>query len=244
MPSQAGSAFEAMGREDLLRTLEMFAKNWLAHDGCWFLAAEERFGMETAIELDSRSWERYASAEARRIMTAFNIPRAGGLPALERALGLRMYSLINSQHIEWSEDGQRLRFVMELCRVQEARRRKGLPDFPCKSVGTVEFEIFARTPPDPECSNGSIGRPDLRPRQTVEIGAKLTALMLFSGARCCHLFRIQLFFQLSHQFRQHFFRIPLHRAPRLRRLRCRFTLLLRNCYASSRSISLAVLIAR
>jgi len=31
-------------------------------------------------------------------------------------------------------------------------------------------------------------------RQTVEIGAKLTALMLFSGARCCHLCRIQFFF--------------------------------------------------
>ncbi len=145
MSSQPGNAFEAMGREDLLRALEMFAKNWLAHDGCWFLAAEERFGMETAIELDARSWERFASAEARRIMTVFNIPAAGGLPALERALGLRMYSLINSQHMEWSEDGQRLRFVMDLCRVQEARLRKGLPDFPCKSVGTVEFEIFART---------------------------------------------------------------------------------------------------
>ena len=50
-------------------------------------------------------------------------------------------------------------------------------------------------------------------RQTVEIGAKLTALTLFSGIRCCHLFRSQPFFQLSHQLRQHFFRIPLHRAP-------------------------------
>jgi hypothetical protein len=39
-------------------------------------------------------------------------------------------------------------------------------------------------------------------RQTVEIGAKLTALMLFSGARCCHLFRIQLFFQLSYPVRK------------------------------------------
>ena len=72
MSSQPGSAFEAMGREDLLLALEMFAKNWLAHDGCWFLAAEERFDMETAIELDVRSWERFASAEARRIMTTFN----------------------------------------------------------------------------------------------------------------------------------------------------------------------------
>jgi len=33
MSSQPGNAFEAMGREDLLRALEMFAKNWLAHDG-------------------------------------------------------------------------------------------------------------------------------------------------------------------------------------------------------------------
>jgi hypothetical protein len=63
-------------------------------------------------------------------------------------------------------------------------------------------------------------------RQTIEIGAKLTARMLFSGASCCHLFPIQLFLQLSHQFRQHFFRIPLHRAPRLRTLRRQFT-----CYA-------------
>ena len=81
MSSQPGNAFAAMGREDLLLALEMFAKNWLAHDGCWFLAAEERFDMETAIDLDARSWKRFASAEARRIMTTFNIPAGGGLHA-------------------------------------------------------------------------------------------------------------------------------------------------------------------
>ncbi len=135
MSSQPGNAFEAMGREDLLRALEMFAKNWLAHDGCWFLAAEERFDMETAIELDARSWKRFASAEARRIMTTFNIPAGGGLEALERALSLRLYAVINSQRTEWSDDRKRLCFFMDVCRVQEARRRKGLPDFPCKSVG-------------------------------------------------------------------------------------------------------------
>ena len=135
MSSQPGNAFEAMGREDLLLALEMFAKNWLAHDGCWFLAAEERLDMETAIELDVRSWKRFASAEARRIMTTFNIPAGGGLEALERALSLRLYAVINSQRTEWSDDRKRLHFFMDVCRVQEARRRKGLPDFPCKSVG-------------------------------------------------------------------------------------------------------------
>jgi hypothetical protein len=134
-----------MGREDLLRALEMFAKNWLAHDGCWFLAAEERLGMETAIALDTRSWERFAAAEARRIMATFGLPANGGLPVLEKALGLRQYSIINAQRAIWSEDRQRLTFFMDMCRVQQTRRSKGLPDFPCRSVGEVEFAVFART---------------------------------------------------------------------------------------------------
>jgi hypothetical protein len=76
---QEKSAFEEMSRDDLLRALEMFAKNWLAHDGCWFLAAEERFGMENAIDLDARSWKRFAEVEARRIMTTFrNLCGDGG----------------------------------------------------------------------------------------------------------------------------------------------------------------------
>ena len=137
------NAFQTMSREELLCALEMFAKNWLAHDGCWFLAAEERFDMETAIELDACSWKRFAAAEARRIMTTFNIPANGGLEALEKALSLRLYAVINSQRTEWSNDRQHLRFFMDVCRVQEARRRKGLPDFPCKSVGMIEFETFA-----------------------------------------------------------------------------------------------------
>jgi hypothetical protein len=145
MSKQPENAFQAMSREELLRALEMFAKNWLAHDGCWFLAAEERLGMEVAIALDARSWEQFAAVEARRIMTTFEIPAGGGLQALEKALHLRLYSVINAQHSEWLDDGRRLRFVMDVCRVQEARRRKGLPDFPCKTVGLVEFETFART---------------------------------------------------------------------------------------------------
>ena len=48
------SAFDDMSREELLRALEMFAKNWLAHDGCWFLAAEARDGMQAAIDRKPR----------------------------------------------------------------------------------------------------------------------------------------------------------------------------------------------
>jgi hypothetical protein len=139
------SVFDEMSCEDLRKALEMFAKSWLAHDGCWFLAAEGQLGMATAMELDAGSWARFAAVEAHRIMSTFNIGEHGGLAALDRALGLRMYSLINAQRTEWSDDRRRLRLTVDLCRVQEARRRKGLTDFPCKSVGKIEFEIFART---------------------------------------------------------------------------------------------------
>ncbi len=134
-----------MSREELLKALKMFAKNWLAHDGCWFLAAEAEHGMETAIRLDELAWDRFAVTEARRIVKGYGLPENGGLEALEKALSLRMYAVINEQHIEWSEDRTRLRFFMDICRVQETRRRKGLPDFPCKSVGILEFSAFART---------------------------------------------------------------------------------------------------
>ncbi len=136
-------AFEALDRSGLLTALDVFAKNWLAHDGSWFLAAEERYGMDIAMELDAAAWRRFAAAEARRILEAYAIPKNGGLDALARALSYRAYSFVNPSRIE--RDGDVLRFFMTSCRVQETRHRKGLPDFPCKPVGTVEFETFART---------------------------------------------------------------------------------------------------
>ncbi len=43
------------------------------------------------------------------------------------------------------EDKNTLVFKMVECRVQEARKRKGLPLFPCKPVGLVEYAGFANT---------------------------------------------------------------------------------------------------
>ncbi len=136
--------FNTLSREDLLKLLDVYAKNWLAHDGSWFLALEETFGLETAIEMDIRAWERFSVAEARRIMKAFDIPEGGGLEALERALKYRLYAAVNEQATRWTEDGA-LEFRMIECRVQSTRRRKGLADFPCKAVGLVEYSRFAST---------------------------------------------------------------------------------------------------
>lgn len=134
---------KTLSKEELIKLCQVYAKNWLAHDGCWFLAVEEKHGMKEAIELDKRSWERFTIAEAKRIMKEFEIPPNGGLDALEKALSLRLYATVNKQSIERKEG--KLIFKMNDCRVQSTRKKKGLPDFPCKEVGLVEYAGFAST---------------------------------------------------------------------------------------------------
>jgi hypothetical protein len=133
-----------LDKKQLLELLEDAAKNWLAHDGLWFQAAEKKYGMETAIELDGNTWKEFTQIEARRIMKRLNIKPGGGIPALLQALKFRLYAFVNVQEIiEVSEN--RCIFRMVNCRVQEARKRKNLPDFPCKPVGMVEYCYFAKT---------------------------------------------------------------------------------------------------
>jgi len=131
-------------KEELFNLLSDSAKNWLAHDGLWFLAVEEKYGLETAIALDAKAWEKFSVVEAERIMKRLDLKPNGGIPALIKALNFRLYAYINEQEVvEVSEN--RCVFRMNTCRVQEARERKNLPAFPCKPVGLVEYTNFART---------------------------------------------------------------------------------------------------
>lgn len=130
-------------REELLEWLGDAAKLWLAHDGLWFRAVEDHHGMAEAIRLDEEAMRGFTTIEARRIMDRLGLGPGGGLDALETALGSRLYALLNRQEIR-REPG-RLIFTMKSCRVQDARRRQGLAAFPCRSVGLLEYEHFART---------------------------------------------------------------------------------------------------
>ena len=147
-------------REQLEQLLTDFAKRWLAHDGLWFQAVERAFGMETAIELDRQAWEKFTVLEAKRIMALLQMQPGGGLPALKKALGFRLYSLVNEQEIV-DAGADSFIFRMKDCRVQTARKRKNMAEFPCRPVGLAEYGGFARAidpriqtrclacPPDP-----------------------------------------------------------------------------------------------
>jgi hypothetical protein len=151
---------EQMTRTELLAWLQDAAKLWLAHDGLWFQAVEIDSGLTKAIALDAEAWGRFSPIEARRIMKRLGMEPGGGIDSLIVCLQHRLYALLNQQEI-LERTSNRVVFRMKQCRVQNARQRRGLPDFPCREVGIVEYETFARTvdprircrclacPPDP-----------------------------------------------------------------------------------------------
>jgi hypothetical protein len=131
-------------QEDASQALTDAAKNLIAMDGLWFQAVEQAHGMDAALTIDREVWEQFAIIEARRIKERLALPEKGGLDALEIAFNNRLVSLLNKLEI-LRPDKKILIVTLKTCRVQAARKRKGMPQFPCRLVGLVEFPVFART---------------------------------------------------------------------------------------------------
>ncbi len=135
---------EDLSKEELIAWINDNAKLWLAHDGLWFQSIEKKSGMDEAMLHDKNAWSIFSPLEAKRIKQRLKLPDNSGLEGLKKALGHRIYALLNKQQIT-DETENSFVFRMTECRVQAARERKGLQDFPCKEVGVIEYSTFAKT---------------------------------------------------------------------------------------------------
>ncbi|NQT76541.1 MAG: cytosolic protein [Bacteroidetes bacterium] len=128
--------------EKLDDLLEGSAINWLANDGVWFQAVEFEYGMNEAKRCNDSSWAHFSPFEAWSIKRILGLPEQPGLEGLKKAFQFRLYAFVNKQSIV-EETENSFVFRMNECRVQVARKRKGLNDYPCKSGGLVEYTTFA-----------------------------------------------------------------------------------------------------
>jgi len=154
----------ALEPEKLDALLEAVTVNWLANDGVWFQAVEFAHGMNEAKRCNDSCWAHFSPAEAWSIRRFLDLPEGAGLDGLKQALGFRLYAAINTQ--SFVDEGPD-RFVLQMneCRVQGARMRKGLEDYPCKSAGLVEYSYFARSI-DPRIRTECVGcPPDPHPKE-------------------------------------------------------------------------------
>lgn len=127
--------------DELKKTI---AVNWLANDGVWFQAVEFSLGMAEAKKCNDSCWSHFSPFEAWSVKRYLNIPEKPGLNGLKKALDFRLYAAINTQSVS-EENKNDFVFKMNDCRVQSARKRKGLADYPCKSAGIIEYSTFAKS---------------------------------------------------------------------------------------------------
>ncbi len=133
-----------MEEQELIELKERLAKNWLVNDGVWFQTIEQHGGLNEAKRCNDSCWAHFSPFEAQTIKERLGLSGAPGLEGLKKALGFRVYASINEQSIVDESDSGFV-FQMNKCRVQAARKRRGLPDYPCKSAGLVEYAYFARS---------------------------------------------------------------------------------------------------
>jgi len=146
-----------MPREKLTDLINNISVNWLANDGIWFQAVEFKDGMNDAKRCNDSCWAWFSPFEAWSIKRYLGLGDLPGLEGLKKALGLRMYARINVQSII-DESPNSIVFQMNDCRVQSARKRQKLDDYPCKSAGLVEYSRFAKTI-DPRIKTECVGCP-------------------------------------------------------------------------------------
>ena len=132
-----------LSKEELIELIDIHSKNFLALDGVWFQSVERTCGMDDAMFHDAEAWKRYTVTEARRLKKLLGLLEFAGVEGLKKALLLRFNASVNENIVE--VDGNTVTCTVKTCRVQSARKEKGMPFHPCKSVGFVEYEGFAKT---------------------------------------------------------------------------------------------------
>ena len=85
------------------------------------------------MEHDANAWARFTVIEAKKIKAFLGLPERAGLEGLAKALRLRFYANINEDEIIL--EGNTLVYRTLECRVQAARKRKGMPFHPASRGG-------------------------------------------------------------------------------------------------------------
>jgi hypothetical protein len=125
---------EDLSKDVLLRLIQVSSRNWGTTDGLWFQGVEDKYGIEAALELDKKMWERLSIVAAKRIKEALDL-QEGGIAAIINVVDI-LSTLLGARLPEIKEqDSSRVVLQFSRCPYQEARIRQGRSEFPCKPVG-------------------------------------------------------------------------------------------------------------
>ena len=151
---------EKLPKATLIEMARMYSRNWQSLDGNWFGLVETEFGLETAVRLDLKSWEKQAVLEAQRIKKVLKLDK-GGLPSVLTVLSFMTWQLASPLFEIEEESPEKIVFYYPRCAIHESRNKQHKPVFPCKTMKLGLLSSIARVvepramvrclncPPDP-----------------------------------------------------------------------------------------------
>ena len=125
--------------ETVFKILEILRKDQRTIDGVWFLAVEEFYGLERAVEFDAFVWGKLGGINARRLQGAFGLA-APGIPTLIKAIGLDPLWLFFGYEVDQLSVTLAVMRVTD-CLAQKGRLRGGKDNLWCE----WNFEIKEKT---------------------------------------------------------------------------------------------------
>lgn len=124
------------------KLVELCSRSAYTLDGLWFTLVEEKFGRDTALEIDVEVWRRLCLIQAKRIRKYFPGDEGSSLRNLIRVIELDpIMAIFKAEVVKLTDKHAVLRFTD--CPPQKARIRDGRGEFPCKPVGVAFLSSYA-----------------------------------------------------------------------------------------------------
>jgi hypothetical protein len=123
---------------------EYFKRCYITADGLWFMKVEERYGFDTALDIDDDVWKIMPKIQARRLKAMGNL--GGGLEALAECLATKLTLDGFVFKMDYTNDSRSIRITITECPWHNLMVKSGREHL-SEQVGTricdTEYRVWA-----------------------------------------------------------------------------------------------------